>query len=348
MNVRLMLFDFSSFSSEPLNQNWNKAQNSDHFLMNHRLLKSKMSYRRYRNVKPFQMKFEWIYTFGQSGVSGTTNVNLLSKPLDVKISYTHECILISDTNGIQVFDLYTKKHKASISLPEFSLSHLCIEEFYEEQRDALLVSGNNLVCKYNLQLLLQEAAMDQQTPYIWNSDLAISPQGMAIAKQLQQVFIGDNYWAYILVLDLKTGDVINFIELCSSPYGVDVTTCAEQPKCESLYVIATGKNADFCIEIMKKNSDNEFYTKKAQFCEYGQGIGKLKRPFGLVFDKEAKHVIVTDNEQHLIQIFTLEGNLVTFFGDKNNLNGPTGICLNELRGELFVCNTSDHTVRVFR
>lgn len=313
-------------------------------------LKAKMMRKLGRRAKPFQMKFELVHTFGQLGVQGNDD-ETLSLPIDVKVSYTHSCILVSGFRRIQVFDLHTKQFKSSISfssevhnlVPNF----LCVEELYEEERDALLLSGTHLIYKYDLEFLLQTVAtvdMNADT-CLWKSDMVVSPQGIAIEKQLQQAFISDAHWAYIVVLDLKTGELINFIELCMFPYGVAVTTSIEMSG--TLYVISAGTNADNCIEIMKRNNDG-FYTKKAQFCDYGQEIGNLWLPNGLVFDHKAKNLIVSDKEQQLIQIFTLEGNFVISFKDEINLKRPVGMCLNELTGELLICNFADHTVKVYR
>lgn len=136
-----------------------------------------------RRAQPFSMNFELVHTFGRFGVYGTDS-HLFHCPFDVKISYSHSCILISDTRNsrIMVFDLHTKEFRTSIPSPSKYPLFLCVEENYDgKNNDALIFGCENFgVYKYDLNELLEKSPNMEACNSIWISQIFVSPQGIVL------------------------------------------------------------------------------------------------------------------------------------------------------------------------
>lgn len=74
---------------------------------------------------PFSCQFEHVFSFGGE--------NSFHSPYDVKISYSLECILISDYlhRSIHVFDLHSKEYVSSLFMQNHNPKFLCIAESYK-------------------------------------------------------------------------------------------------------------------------------------------------------------------------------------------------------------------------
>ena len=86
------------------------------------------------------------------------------------------------------------------------------------------------------------------------------------------------------------------------------------------------------------------------FGERGQGDGQFNRPFGVAIDSRNK-VLVCDNENHRIQVFTTEGQFLHKIGTPGvglgQFTNPLGIAVSP-NGHLYVSEYGGHRVQVFQ
>ncbi|KAG2383264.1 hypothetical protein C9374_004601 [Naegleria lovaniensis] len=114
--------------------------------------------------KPFSLDFAYVATLGTSGVEGSSN-SKLSSPIDAKISYLHNVLLVTDPNNlrIQAFDLRTKLYKQTIRThsPPW---YIDIEvEYDEDGSEAIIMTcGDYCVYKYDLAMLLQTSLTSKE------------------------------------------------------------------------------------------------------------------------------------------------------------------------------------------
>jgi DNA-binding beta-propeller fold protein YncE len=83
----------------------------------------------------------------------------------------------------------------------------------------------------------------------------------------------------------------------------------------------------------------------------GTGAGEFKSPAGLAFDKE-DNVYVTEIGNNRIQVFDKSGKFLTMWGRKGSKSGEFGnlhgIIVDKANGHVYVADTANHRVQVFR
>lgn len=106
----------------------------------------------------------------------------------------------------------------------------------------------------------------------------------------------------------------------------------------NLYVCDSGKS---CVQVFSDHGEflHSFSSKES---------GKLKHPFGVcVF---GQYVYVTDNINHNLTIFTIEGEYVTSFGregeETGNFENPWDVCVDR-NGFVYVCDLTNKRIQVF-
>ncbi|KAG2373985.1 hypothetical protein C9374_011650 [Naegleria lovaniensis] len=302
--------------------------------------------------KSFSTDFKYVATLGRLEIPGYGN-DQFDGPFDVTVSYNHHCILVSDLNNdrIKVFDLKTKEYISSIQCISPMPKYLCIEEAYEgNTNDALLFDcdDGDAVYKYDLRRLLEYSLEEQRGEepfdYIWKTTHTfLSAQGIAVCNHRKEVFVCDSESNCIAILNSISGDFIKRIEI-DSPRGVFINSHGE--------LLVTQKHPLNRIEILKR-TENEEWTRVTTFGKYGKLVGELNNSLKLLFDEVSKNIIVSDGWNHRIQVFKHDGTVVTSYGTYgsafvNQFKYPCGICLNEMEGELYVCDYSVHVVHIFK
>lgn len=79
------------------------------------------------------------------------------------------------------------------------------------------------------------------------------------------------------------------------------------------------------------------------------GEGVLKRPTGIVYDKEQRRIFVSDTDESTVKVFDLDGRLLMTVGrpgvDLGEFNRPTYMAI--WRNELYVTDTFNSRIQVF-
>ena len=106
-------------------------------------------------------------------------------PVDIKLSHNHSCILIADfyNNSINVLDILTKAFKLAIKVPISPILRILIEENYESNKDALIVSSNDEMIKYDLANLIEAAMYNQYADCLWRLYASCEFKGMSLVKE---------------------------------------------------------------------------------------------------------------------------------------------------------------------
>ncbi|KAF0980000.1 hypothetical protein FDP41_001153 [Naegleria fowleri] len=332
--VILKLFDFNyAFSSSTMNGSSDEAEDFVNYLC--KKLTQKMRARE-RLVKPFSMNFELAHVF-----SHTTKDHTIDTPCDVKISYIHGYILTT-ADDIHVFDLYTKKFITTFSIPDCELLYMSIEENFDgNNNDALFFDcyGHNCVFKYDLKRLIGKAIKKEShsCDFIWKSETIKQPRGMALWKDCLHfeenlLFVCDEQDnGSILILKSSTGQTIQTITSLDSPYGLTFDDIGKE-----LFVSMLTS-----IEVFRKDNKNQSWV-----------FDRLLHPEtdevysqGLIYDKVSRTLISCDDETNRIQIFQPKnGSIIKEFN--GDIFFPDSLCLNEMTGELYVCQ--DDGVKIFR
>ncbi|KAG2383097.1 hypothetical protein C9374_004434 [Naegleria lovaniensis] len=315
---------------------------STHGLYEHDLmyekLREKMNEKR-RKAKPFAMKFEVIHTFGHWNKEAGHSNQHFNWPWDVKISYNHQCILIADNSNcrIQVFDLLSKVYKKTISV--MSPFYLCIEENYDSRgNDALIyVTGSCIIHKHDLRQLLETGNTNQT---IWRSELLRVPRGIAIHPVLKQLFVSEVTARIILILSLDTGKLISQFSVENQPWGLAFTDDND--------LIVSETSPQHRIEIFRKLGKE--WTSVHTFGREGHAHGELSHCYSVIYDRAAHHIIVSEYNNDRIQVFTKDGQFLNAFTGFQTqfLKWPNGLCLNELTGELYCCDSQNNRVISFK
>ncbi|KAG2393943.1 hypothetical protein C9374_003707 [Naegleria lovaniensis] len=325
-------------------------------------LKDKM-----RNVKPqrlkskgFSLDFEFVSSLNTtpfSTVSHSKTSRSFSFPIDIKISYHHECILVNDGDQqlIHVFDLNTKNFKASIPSPVDSLWYMCVEENFDgphTRRDALIVASDNGVAKYELGKLLNEKRQDDgMNDFMWKFQDCKTYGCLTVLyshslNEPNHVYVCDQRQHSILVLNAKTGLFHQRIELSEKNLklsGIDFSPHGD--------MILSETHPSHRIHMLRKNDKGQWHTIKT-FGKRGHNFGEFHFPYCVLVDKVSQHLIVCNSSNCRICVFTFEGELVKSFGSSGQSNkqfcDPNSMCLNEESGELYVCDSGNKRVQIFQ
>ncbi|KAF0972055.1 hypothetical protein FDP41_009751 [Naegleria fowleri] len=315
-----------------------------YFLM--KLLQQKMRTNKVRRNKSFSMDPKDVFLFSPDLLKNIyhsvyNEEYYVSDLYDVKISYNLKCILVSDFNHycIEVFDLETKEYKFKIKAPDQYMRFMCVEENYDmRHNDALIFGCSSYVYKYDLKTLL---TVRDEANYIWKNEDCSWAQGIAISYSRRQVFVSDagSRSKVICILNLQTGQSIQKFSI-EEPLGV-----AFSPNEEYLIVSC----ADTSIYLFREDkTPNEagvvHWTKCKTLVEKETGENGYNFEL-LTVDTNNRTFVLCDSEKRCLKIFSL----VTFeqiatIGSESTPSFrfkyiPFGLCVNELTGELLVCET---------
>ncbi|CAN0508850.1 unnamed protein product, partial [Phaeothamnion confervicola] len=83
----------------------------------------------------------------------------------------------------------------------------------------------------------------------------------------------------------------------------------------------------------------------------GNGIGELKSPAGLAFDRDG-NVYVTEIGNNRVQVFDKSGVSIAMWGSKGSGEGEFGnlhgIIVDKTTGHVYVADTANNRIQVFR
>ncbi|KAG2394252.1 hypothetical protein C9374_004016 [Naegleria lovaniensis] len=201
--------------------------------------------------------------------------------------------------------------------------------------------------------------------YIWKSmNRSIkSMQGMSISSYYHQLFVCDkSSTPCVHVLNSNNGDYLERIEMDYYPSSIELfhhwnNRHDEQVLiiCDTQHVISIFQRISFpkrrnyepgSVQTNSFRNHNQWKRLKKFSI---QNSSKLTiASTNMIVDRASNTLIISDFLQNCIRIYSLEtGELLKEFG-QDHLIHPQGLTLNELNGELMVCDTSNHRVLVFK
>ena len=288
--------------------------------------------------KPFSLSFVHTGTIGK--VNHPTDPSYhFNGPSDVKISYRHSLILVTDTlnKRIQAFDLKTLQFKYSIQFNNLSTGplYMALDEMRED--DLVITFASALVRKYSLN--------GSEKTMVWecrHDQVCRASCGLVIEKSEGNIFVADCLSNCIMVLSAKGELLRNFSHEKMTPFGLAIDNDGDlwvtSFKTHNLYVISkTGKRV--YLKIGKAGSEEL----------------EFQYPRGIFVENITGQIYVCDQSNHRIQVLSSIYEFVGKFGQhptpkcKNNeLNFPSGLCINERTGELFVADKGNNRIQIFK
>ncbi|KAG2389625.1 hypothetical protein C9374_014185 [Naegleria lovaniensis] len=304
-------------------------------------------------------------------------------PCDVKISYQHSCILISvpESDSIQVFDHHRglRAFRGRIRVDQIRKpTWMCVEEDFEYGTSALILCAQShdqvSIFKFDLKLLLlqqckhktilnttttnQSMSVESNIQPIWKfgRQLLFDPQSIILSQLVKnQLFISDSGNDCLIILDTTCGQQIGTVRLLEPQslfYAPSLGLLV--PKKEFIdreYLVVSEERPTLSgVKLFERSKGNG--VGEWQPIELARQID-LHNPGQMTFDSE--HLFVC--EPHRIQILSFEKNHFRVIGQIGNgtpgnytdqFNSTGGICLNELEGELFVCDKHNDRVQIFK
>ncbi|KAF0977755.1 hypothetical protein FDP41_003077 [Naegleria fowleri] len=308
----------------------NFNENHDDLMnLNFHKLKDKMRSRK-RVPKAFSQQFKCVGLIGEK---------IITRPYDVKISYKLGYIIVSDYGAhlIHMFDLITKEFKRS--LKSGYPMYLEIDEYHAPHSDALLVACEifpaRCVYKYDVLTLISKQSDDDfvvnpsnqlvivNKNYLWKTKNLGWPQGIACTPNY--VYVCDSYSDFRCVhkFNRQTGIEITTIHLNSPCYGIAVA------RHENQFFVSQEIGDVVCVEI---SNDHQYFiticSKEPNCKSQCQGL-VYDRALDIVLGVSPSFIIIKIDEKMLTE------NQSMFFQNAH------GLCLNELEGELYICNLYD-------
>ena len=275
--------------------------------------------------RPFSNTFEFF---------GLLSNAEMGQPYDVKLSYNHKCVLVSDLKNkcIHIFDL---KSRLLIKRVNFTdrVRYLSVEENYNERHgDALLVSVLASVQKYDLkELISYKAKKYEPCQHLWRSAKFEYPLGMTVkyGKDGNHVYLNDK--SNVFELDAKNGQTIRYFE---STFNFAIEWIKEDEFLVSTFDVVTRIRIPDALN----ESKPEFPPNFANFS-------------GVAYNHASDSVIVSNADDNCICVYR-RGKEIARFGSLGShldqLSHPHGLCLHRLTGELYVCDHRNSRVVIYR
>ncbi|XP_070546883.1 tripartite motif-containing protein 2-like [Ptychodera flava] len=205
----------------------------------------------------------------------------------------------------------------------------------QDKRGKLLVvdTGNKRVQKINLR------KGQKKVINLVGLSQPILPHGIAVSSG-NEYFITDAKNNKVVVSDRK-GKVIGWFgeSKLRFPWGIAINEV-----CGYVYVVNNGKHS---IAIFAKEGGR--YSFRKSFCTEGSGLGQLNSPLCVAINSKDQ-VIVSDRDNHRIQVFESEGNALFAFGQKGDEEGsfvcPEGVSVDR-EDNVYVCDCYNNRVQKF-
>ncbi|KAG2386342.1 hypothetical protein C9374_002788 [Naegleria lovaniensis] len=350
-SVKMILLDLKVDDDESLSESRDSSPYSK--------LKEKLRTRKCE-LKAFSLNFESVGSLGVYERQDCSN-DCFSHPWDVRFSRKYNCIVISDygNHRIQVFCANSKEYKTTLkfSTTIYSPASLYIEHDYDGyDREALFVEYEideaRYISKYDLESFLINSMEQVETHELWKSTKCSCPAGIAVWKKTRSihdriVFVCDYDESVIYLFKSSTGEFISALTSDSPlfyikhPLGIDISM-------EGLVFISQGLSQNNILILRYSYENGKWITLN----KISNVNDLFSVPRGLVFDNVSKRLLVSICESNTIQVFTEDGAFCQMFGynkkDKNGFLNPDGICVNELTGELYVCDYGNHRIQIYK
>ncbi|KAF0973442.1 hypothetical protein FDP41_008146 [Naegleria fowleri] len=274
----------------------------------------------------FSGKFKHVATISEDGAG-----KVLKHPNDVKISNQLSMIIISDflNDRILCFQLFSFHYLFSIPLNRPGRMDL-------NRNDDLIIASNSMkVCKIDL----------RNRNEIWSVERAgLAICGISIEKKhSHRIFVCDASTRNPCIqIREQDGTFLSYFELSElyHPFAI-----AFDPIFNQAFISCYYEHV-----IVVRSLDHDTNTKEL-VGGYGEQVGQLRQPRGILWD--GTQLIVCDCTNCRIQLFSLDGHVIKSFGSKGSHQVdqfwyPASVCLNELNGELFVVDNTNHRILVYQ
>ncbi|EFC40292.1 predicted protein [Naegleria gruberi] len=281
-----------------------------------------------KNKIGFSLNFTPVHTFGNGKIKEKDN---FVHPLDVKISHQFHCVIITDRDRIQVFDLHSRKFKKSIQFQNYRINYLNIEKINQKEYLYVTSMSPSVLFKFDLEQLLLSNNEPIENLCIWKVENLNHPSTVEILYRdyhENQILVSDMSIGRIHVLDSITGMKVQDI-LASTPYGIASLN-------SNSFLVGDACNDN--IHIYERNENQEF-QKSSSF-----DFSDKSRPStgiigfdsgGLLFDPIEKNILIVNIRKSQICAFKQENrSLIKTF--KSGMFSY-GMCLDQYTGELYVC-----------
>ena len=291
-----------------------------------------------KNKVGFSLNFTPVHTFGNGKIKEKDN---FVHPLDVKISHQFHCVIITDRDRIQVFDLHSRKFKKSIQFQNYRINYLNIEKINQKEYLYVTSMSPSVLFKFDIEQLLLSNNEPIENLCIWKVENLNHPSTVEILYRDyhdNQILVSDMSIGRIQVLDSITGMKVQEI-LASTPYGIASLN-------SNSFLVGDACNDN--IHIYERNENQEF-QKSSSF-----DFSDKSRPStgiigfdsgGLLFDPIEKNILIVNIRKSQICAFKQENrSLIKTF--KSGMFSY-GMCLDQYTGELYVCN-NDKKVIVYK
>ncbi|EFC39147.1 predicted protein [Naegleria gruberi] len=301
--------------------------------LKHEIISNHEAERATTNIVSFRLDFLHTGTIG--GLPVSDQPGNFNNPIDVKISFEHHTIFVSDNGNqrIQAFDLFSQEFKYTIDTPDKPL-YMAVDH----KDDSLIVTcENSCVYKYSL-------CNDHNLLWSLESkELLSKPQGIAVDDTNGNIFVSDSK----VVLVSRQGKFIRHIGgegkgpmQFHAPNGIGISNR------DNFLIVTDMKNNR--VQIMSKNGDDFIYM----FGKKGISNSDFLYPTGLTVDKPTGNIIVCDSSNNRIQVFSPRGEFIKSFGSKGNgpleLVNPTGLTINIRTGELYVVDNKNNRIQIYK
>jgi len=285
-------------------------------------------------TKPFSTEFNHVHTIGGKK-SGKANTQF-NFSMGVVIAHGCNVFLVRDYNNnrIQVFDLTSREFKASIKPPSRMPGDMCIETCYDGKNgEALLFScwKDKCIYKYDLKQLIETCSKKKPSGLIWKSQPLSNPMNIVLMKEGEEnmIYVNDFDTDTIEVLKASTGKVVQSISL-----GLKISCLCADVAEGNLWI---AEQTNYEMHLLKKGTDGKWAISQT----FSKKIDTSSHQ-GICFDAISQHLIVTlAGVGSVIEVYNKDGTLVKGFSDKDDpYDSLTGLCIDKLTGELYVCDTN--------
>ncbi|EFC48731.1 predicted protein [Naegleria gruberi] len=269
-------------------------------------------------------------------------------PVDVKLSYNHSCILIADfyNNCVHLLDIDTKAFKLSILIPISPLLRILVEENYISNRDALIVSSNDEMLKYDLGHLIESSIQKRYSDCLWRIYATSEFMGMTLVKEKDRnsIYVCGSPKNSIAKIDSLRGVMDEddsftvfdgFQPVINSEDNSMIVGIRNNTTLNLFEIYSQNERGDWCIhdsipkeEIFSLPQDEDI-------------------SFSFLLDETNEYIILNKEGHGLLLISLQNGHIVDSFENRQHGANIGGMCFNSKNGELLVCDAQYGVVRIF-
>ncbi|KAL9656473.1 hypothetical protein ABK040_005237 [Willaertia magna] len=284
------------------------------------------------NLIGFSNQFKFI---GQLGSKGTNN-NQFQNPYDILIHSGHIYVVDGDYKRISTFNINNNEF---INKFEVDFYPTCIT--LDKTNNTFLIGsyGNNIVCRYSLDGVLQDKfqIMKHNSNPLAREISKISVyKFLAVSKVLVDESNGNLFVCYLNDSTIrklsKDGKLIKeFTQNLRRPFDIFLNDRNQ---------LIVSDSWDNCIKVFTKDGENvKFVGKK------GNQEGEFDYPSGFTFDFVNRQYIICDEMNHRIQIFDENFEFIKSFDTGFN---PRKVQIDYKTGLLYVVDTNNCCIKIYK